>query len=55
MKTLLTVLISVVLFSLFLTVVFFEIKKRKEGKHSCSCGGSCGSCPMGCHDKKTEK
>ena len=26
-----------------------SIYDRKKGKHSCSCGGNCGACGMGCH------
>ena len=35
-------------------ILIGEIKKRKSGKGSCSCGGSCGCCPMGdsCHSKR---
>jgi SPX domain protein involved in polyphosphate accumulation len=35
--------------------VFFEIKKRKEGRGGCSCGGNCGACGMNCHGDKTAK
>ncbi len=40
----------------FIAVVVNEIRKKKQGKGSCSCGGSCGACPMGgsCHSN-TEK
>ena len=34
-------------------VILREIRLRKQGKSSCSCGGSCGGCPMSgsCHNK----
>ncbi len=37
-----------------IAIVINEIKKRKSGKHSCSCGGSCGACPMNCCNKSNE-
>ncbi len=35
-------------------VIAMLIKNKKKGKHICSCGGSCGSCPMGgsCAERK---
>lgn len=44
-----------VIAALFVAVVAVEIRNRKKGKKSCSCGGSCGGCAMSgaCHgDKK---
>ena len=47
------VVISILILSVigiaFVAVVANEIRKRKQGKGSCSCGGSCGACPVGCH------
>ena len=37
-----------------IAIVVREIKNRKSGKHSCSCGGSCSACPMGCCTNKDE-
>ena len=44
-------LIVGVIAALFVAVVVREIRNRKSGKGSCSCGGSCGSCAMNgaCH------
>lgn len=37
-----------------LSVVFYEIRKKKKGKGGCSCGASCGACAMrgACHPQK---
>ena len=48
MKTILTILIASVIAALFVAVVVVMIINKKNGKHSCSCGGSCSSCPIGC-------
>lgn len=46
-----TILIAAVVAVIFFAIVINEIRKKKQGKGSCSCGGSCGACPMGgsCH------
>ena len=33
-------------------VVVTGIRRRKNGKGSCSCGGSCGACGMNCHQRE---
>ncbi len=43
----LTILIAVVVSA----VIIKGIKNKKEGKHSCSCGGNCAACPMSCCGK----
>lgn len=43
-----TIIITAVIAIAFLAVVVKGIIDKKNGKHSCSCGGSCGACPMGC-------
>lgn len=48
MKTILTILIASVIAALFAAVVVVMIINKKKGKPSCSCGGSCGACPIGC-------
>ena len=52
-------IISIVIISLiavaFIAVVTVGIINKKKGKHSCSCGGSCGACPAGCSCKSTQK
>ena len=48
MEVILTAIIASVIGALFLAVVVVMIINKKKGKHSCSCGGSCGACPVGC-------
>ena len=43
----LTVIIASVIFAVAVLVLIFEIRKRIQGKPTCSCGGSCSSCPVG--------
>ena len=31
----------------FIAIVVRMIVNKKKGKNICSCGGGCGSCPMG--------
>ena len=45
---LLTIGIATVIAAAFAAVVVKMIIDKKKGKHSCSCGGSCGACPVGC-------
>ncbi len=47
-----TLLIAAVVAGIFLAIVISEIRKKKQGKSSCSC--SCGGCPMSgsCHSEK---
>jgi len=45
----LSIIIVSVIAVAFVAVVANEIRKKKQGKGSCSCGGSCGACPVGCH------
>jgi hypothetical protein len=47
-----TIIIASVVAVIFVLVVVNEVKKRKSGKGSCSCGGNCGACGMGCHEEK---
>lgn len=48
-----TILIASAVAVVFLAIVICEIRKKKQGKSSCSCG-SCGGCPMSgsCHTQK---
>ncbi|MBQ7322330.1 MAG: FeoB-associated Cys-rich membrane protein [Clostridia bacterium] len=32
-----------------IAVIVSEIRKKKRGQGSCSCGGQCGACGMDCH------
>ena len=52
-----TFIIAAIVAVIFVAIVFSEIRKRKSGRGSCSCGGSCGACPMGasCHSATPEK
>lgn len=43
-----TIIISAIIGAIFLSIVIKGIVNLKNGKHSCSCGGSCGSCGMNC-------
>ena len=47
-----TIIIAAIVAAVFVAIVVNEIKKRKSGRGSCSCG--CGSCGMKdiCHQKK---
>jgi hypothetical protein len=44
-----TILIAAVVAAAFTAVVVRGVINKKSGKHSCSCGGSCGTCGMNCH------
>ena len=35
-------------------IVINEIRKRKNGKHSCSCGCSCDACGLKCGSKNSD-
>ena len=39
-----TIIVSSVVALVFVAIVVRGISNRKKGKHSCSCGGSCGAC-----------
>ena len=55
MGTLLTAIIATVIALAFVAVVVVMIINKKKGKHSCSCGGSCGACPVGCSCNMAKK
>ncbi len=46
-----TLIITVIIATIFLAIVIKGIQNKKNGKSSCSCGGSCGSCGMNCSGK----
>ena len=50
------IIISVIALA-FGAVIATLVIKKKKGKSICSCGGSCGACPMSgaCHPAKTNK
>ncbi len=46
-----TIVIGLLVLAVFVAIVAQGIRNKKQGKSSCSCGGSCGGCPSGglCH------
>ena len=42
-----TIIIALIVAGVFAAIVIAQIRNKKNGKSSCSCGGSCGSCGMG--------
>lgn len=47
-----TIIIASMIAIAFVAIIVNEVKKKKSGKGSCSCGGSCGACGMNCHSEK---
>ena len=43
-----TIIVAAIVAAVFLAIVIREIRNRKKGKGSCSCGGSCDACGMNC-------
>ncbi len=50
-----TMIVACIIAVIFVSIIYFEIKKRKSGKGSCSCG--CSGCGMAdvCHGQKETK
>lgn len=48
-----TIIVAALVAVVFIVIVVNEIHKKKSGKSSCSCGGSCGACGMNCHGKNS--
>lgn len=46
-----TFLVASLVAFIFIAIIVTGIRNKKKGKSSCSCGGSCGACPMSekCH------
>lgn len=45
-----TLLISLVLFAVVISIVRYLIRQKKQGKHTCGCGGGgCAGCSGDCH------
>lgn len=42
-----TIIVALLVFGGVGLAVYKMIRNKREGKHSCSCGGSCGGC-TGC-------
>lgn len=51
-----TILISFAIFAVCAAITYRGIHNRRQGKSSCSCGGSCGSCGCSglCHPQPKE-
>lgn len=49
-----TILISLAILAVCIAITYRGAKNHRQGKHSCSCGGSCGACGCGdlCHGHK---
>ncbi len=43
---LISAVITAAIAGAFAAVIAMLIRNKKKGKHICSCGGSCGNCPM---------
>ena len=41
-----TIIIAAVIGVIFVAIVVKGIINKKNGKHTCSCGGNCGACGM---------
>ena len=50
-----TIIVALVVVGIVASIVICGIKNKRKGKSYCSCGGSCGSCGMNCHQNKTEE
>ena len=50
-----TIIIAAVIGVIFVAIVVKGIINKKNGKHSCSCGGNCGACGMCSSCDKAEK
>ena len=50
-----TIIVASILAVIFFAIVITGIRNKMKGKHSCSCGGSCGGCAMNCSCHKTEE
>ena len=52
-----TILVALVVFGAVGVILYRGYKNRKSGKHTCSCGGSCGGCANSalCHPSADKK
>ena len=46
-----TIIVASIIAFVFIAIIVNEIRKKKSGKSSCSCGGNCGACGI-CHTDK---
>ena len=46
-----TILISFAILAVCIAITYGGAQSRRQGRHSCSCGGSCSTCGCGgaCH------
>ena len=49
-----TLIAGVIVIMVIGSVIFFQIRRRKQGKSACSCGCGCSGCAMSgsCNTKK---
>ena len=50
-----TIIVASLVVILFVVIVVNEIRKKKNGKSTCSCGGNCGACGMSCNKDNENK
>lgn len=43
-----TFIVALIVAAVFFGILAVQIRNKKNGKSSCSCGGSCGACGMEC-------
>lgn len=50
-----SIVVGLIIATFIALAIIKIVKDRKNGKHSCNYGGSCGGCPMAgqCHQKKS--
>ncbi len=48
-----TIIVASIIGLIFVAIVVNEIRKKIQGKSSCSCGGNCGACGL-CPSKTKE-
>lgn len=49
-----TVIIATLIGVLVVAILVNEVVKKKQGKSSCACGGSCGTCGACPHKREPE-
>lgn len=55
-QNLATILVAALVLALFVGICIKLYRDARAGRHSCSCGGDCRSCPGSslCHPQKSE-
>ncbi|MBR2612844.1 MAG: FeoB-associated Cys-rich membrane protein [Clostridia bacterium] len=48
-----TIIVASIIGLVFVAIIVNEIRKKIQGKSSCSCGGNCGACGL-CPSKKED-